>query len=214
MQLFTYFRSTAAYRVRIALNIKRREAEQHFVNLVKDGGDQHKPSFRKLNPQGLIPVLVSDGIAISQSLAIIEYLEEVQPNPPLLPSNPLDRAWVRGLAMAVACDIHPLNNLRVLKYLENEISVNEETKLTWYRNWVAQGFAGLEETLANDPRKGKFCYGDAPGLADIFLVPQVFNANRFDCDMTSYPTLQQINATCLTLPEFQQAAPEQQPDAI
>ncbi len=213
MQLFTYFRSTAAYRVRIALNLKQLEVELQFVNLAKDGGDQNKPSFKALNPQGLVPVLVSDGVAIVQSTAIIEYLEEIHPNPPLLPSNAMDRAWVRSLALAVACDIHPLNNLRVLKYLENEIGVTENVKLDWYRHWVAKGFTALEAMLVDDPRKGKHCYGNSPGLADIYLVAQVFNANRFECDMTPYPTLQHINDNCLALPEFERAAPELQPDA-
>lgn len=213
LELYTYFRSTAAYRVRIALNLKKLEAEPHVVNLVADGGQQHKTSFRQLNPQGLVPVLVSGGRALSQSLAIIEYLEEMRPRPALLPDDLEDRAWVRSLALNVACDIHPLNNLRVLKYLTGELGVDEDTKLGWYRHWVAQGFSGLEAILAKDPRRGKFCYGDHPGLADVFLVPQVFNANRFECDMSPYPTLNKINEHCLALPEFDTAAPGNQPDA-
>lgn len=213
MELYTYFRSTAAYRVRIALNLKNIEADHKVVHLVKDGGEQHSSSYRRLNPQGRVPTLVDGGMPITQSQAIIEYLDEVHPNPPLLPDDLKDRAWVRSIAGLVACDIHPLNNLSVLKYLQQELGVDEAAKTKWYRHWVAEGFSALEEMLANDARVGDYCYGSRLTMADIFIVAQVYNAHRFDCDMSAYPVINEINDNCLKLDAFKRAAPEVQPDA-
>lgn len=212
-RLYTYWRSTAAYRVRMALNLKGIEYEAVPVDLVRDGGEQHKDAYLALNPQGLVPALEIDGEVVTQSTAIIEYLEETRPWPALLPARPVDRARVRALAGTVACDIHPLNNLRVLKYLSGPLSVTAEARQTWYAHWIARGFSALETTLANDADSGEFCHGDAPGLADIFLVGQMYNAHRFNCDVEPYPTLNRIVATCLALPEFDEARPEKQADA-
>ncbi|HET7569746.1 MAG TPA: maleylacetoacetate isomerase [Gammaproteobacteria bacterium] len=213
MQLYTYFRSTAAYRVRIALNLKELEAEQRFVHLVRDGGEQHGAGYRQLNPQGLVPTFVNGGAPITQSLAIIEYLEEKYPQSPLLPKDPAGRARVRALAQTVACDIHPLNNLRVLQYLERELGADKPARDQWYRHWIKEGFDALESMLASSPATGRYCHGDTPGLADICLVPQVFNARRFECDLGPFPTITRIERACLELEEFAKAAPENQPDA-
>lgn len=213
MELYTYFRSSAAYRVRIALNLKGLKADYRYVHLVKDGGQQHKPEYRALNPQGLVPALVDHGQVLTQSLAIIEYLEETHPQSPLLPKDALDRARVRALAQVVACDIHPLNNSRLLKYLERELHADEAARNTWYRYWVAEGFTALEKLLAGNSRTGKFCHGDQPTLADICLVPQVFNAKRFEIDLAPFPTIRRIHDHCLTLKAFTDAAPEKQADA-
>ncbi|MCG8434445.1 MAG: maleylacetoacetate isomerase, partial [Gammaproteobacteria bacterium] len=186
MQLYTYFRSSSAYRVRIALNLKGLEAEHHFVHLLKDGGEQHKPAYQNINPQGRVPVLIDQGLRLTQSLAIIEYLEEIHPRPPLLPDAPEDRARVRALAQAIACEIQPLNNLQVLKYLVDDLKASEEQKLDWYRHWITKGFAALEKMLADDPRTGDFCHQNTPGLADVCLVPQVYNAVRFECDLSEF----------------------------
>ena len=213
MELYTYFRSSAAYRVRIALNLKGLKADYRYVHLVKDGGQQHKPEYRALNPQGLVPALVDHGQVLTQSLAIIEYLEETHPQSPLLPKDALDRARVRALAQVVACDIHPLNNSRLLKYLERELHADEAARNTWYWYWVAEAFTALEKLLAGNSRTGKFCHGDQPTLADICLVPQVFNAKRFEIDLAPFPTIRRIHDHCLTLKAFTDAAPEKQADA-
>lgn len=212
MELYTYFRSSAAYRVRIALNLKGLKADYRYVHLVKDGGEQHRPEYLAVNPQGLVPTLVDNGHVLTQSLAIIEYLEETHPEPPLLPKDALGRARVRALALVVACDIHPLNNSRMLKYLEHELGADQATRDTWYRHWVVEGFKALEKLLDN-PATGKFCHGDQPTLADICLVPQVFNAKRFKIDLSPFPTIERINDHCLTLKPFADAAPEKQKDA-
>ncbi|MGD8574987.1 MAG: maleylacetoacetate isomerase, partial [Gammaproteobacteria bacterium] len=212
MELFTYFRSSAAYRVRIALNLKGMEAHPHFVHLVRDGGEQHRSDYRSLNPQALVPTLVDGEHAFTQSLAIIEYLEEVRPEPPLLPADTAERAWVRATAQLVACEIHPLNNLRVLQYLERELGVDPETRLKWYRHWVLEGFTALEARLQASPRRGRFCLGEAPTMADLCLVPQVYNARRFECDLEGFPEIRRIDAECLALDAFARAAPEAQPD--
>ncbi|HET7307291.1 MAG TPA: maleylacetoacetate isomerase [Gammaproteobacteria bacterium] len=213
MQLYTYFRSTAAYRVRIALNLKELEAEHQFVHLVRDGGEQHGAGYRQLNPQGLVPTFVNGGTPITQSLAIIEYLEEKYPQSPLLPKDLAGRARVRALAQTVACDIHPLNNLRVLQYLERELGVDKPARDQWYRHWIKEGFEALESMLASSPATGRYCHGETPGLADICLVPQVFNARRFECDLGPFPTIARIERACLELEEFANAAPENQLDA-
>lgn len=213
MELYTYFRSSAAYRVRIALNIKRLEAEHRYVHLVRDGGEQHHHGFHRLNPQERIPVFVDGGAPLTQSMAIIEYLEEIHPNPPLLPGDVADRAWVRSIANIIACDIHPLNNLAVTQYLAAEFGMDEGGRIKWYHHWMAKGFKALEEMLAKDPRVKTYCYGNRVSMADLFLVPQVYNAKRFDLDMSPYPTISRIDDACMQLDAFKRAAPENQRDA-
>ncbi|MFQ6024634.1 MAG: maleylacetoacetate isomerase [Acidiferrobacterales bacterium] len=213
MELYTYFRSSAAFRVRIALNLKGVDYQSHFVHLVKGGGEHKQPEYVALNPQGFVPTLVDGDQVFTQSLAIIEYLDEVYPNPPLLPDTVRERAYVRSLAQMVGCDIHPLNNQRVLKYLTHVLQQGEEERLNWYRHWIYEGFKAFEAHLAENPGTGAYCYGDAPTLADICLVPQVFNAKRFECDLTAYPTVQRIYDNCMKLTTFQAAAPENQEDA-
>ncbi|MGU7781418.1 maleylacetoacetate isomerase [Burkholderia sp. PU8-34] len=213
MKLFSYFRSSAAYRVRIALNLKQLPFDYVPVHLLREGGQQLKDDYRALNPDSLVPTLIDGDATLQQSLAIIEYLEETHPEPALLPKQPVDRAYVRAIALQVACEIHPLNNLRVLKYLKHMMQVPEEAKNDWYRHWIETGFASLETRLANDPRTGKLCFGDTPTLADICVVPQVFNANRFSIDTARYPTIQRIADYAATLDAFKAAAPGAQPDA-
>ena len=213
MKLYTYFRSSAAYRVRIALNLKGLTYEPVPVHLVRDGGEQHKPDYLGLNPAGLVPALEEHGQVITQSLAIIEYVDETRPAPPLLPNDPLGRARVRAIAQSIACDIHPINNLRVLRYLKQEVGVSDDAKDAWYRHWVETGLAAVEALLADDPRTGRYCHGDAPGLADCCLVPQVFNALRFRCRTDHLPTVMRIAAQCESLDAFRRAAPGNQPDA-
>jgi maleylpyruvate isomerase len=211
--LHNYFRSSSSYRVRIALNLKGLPYQYVPVHLNRDGGEQFRPGFKELNPQGLVPVLSEDGIDISQSLAILEYLEEKYPHPPLLPEAIEDRAHVRQLALAIACEIHPLNNLRVLKFITGGLGLTEEAKLTWIRHWNELGLSALEQELSRFPWRGRFCFGDTPTLADCCLVPQLFNAQRFGVDLTSYPTLAKIDDECRKLPEFEHAHPSRQPDA-
>jgi maleylpyruvate isomerase len=212
MELFTYFRSSAAFRVRIALNLKGLKAEPHFIHLVKDGGQQHKPEYCKVNPQSFVPALVDQGHTITQSIAIIEYLEETHPQPPLLPKDALGRARVRAFALAIACDIHPLQNTRVTKYLENEFKLDEATRKRWIVRWITEGFTALEKLLANDPATGEFCHGDTPTMADVLLAPQMFSARRFGADLEAFPTLRRIDEHCQLLKAFQDAAPAKQPD--
>ncbi len=215
MQLYSYFRSSAAYRVRIALALKGLTYETVPVHLLKGGGEQHGQAYRAANPQALVPALRlgEGGPVLTQSLAIMEYLDEAHGGPALLPADPLGRARVRALAQAVACDLHPLNNLRVLRYLKHELGVGDEQKDAWYAHWVALGLDAVEQMLAGSAETGQFCHGDTPGLADCCLVPQLYNARRFNCPLDGYPTVQRIVAACEALPAFQQAAPEQQPDA-
>jgi maleylacetoacetate isomerase len=213
VKLYSYFRSSAAYRVRIALNLKGLAYEIAPVHLTRGGGDQLTPAYRQLNPQALVPLLEDAGRLLTQSLAIIEYLEEVHPQPPLLPKDPVARARVRALALAVACDLHPLNNLRVLNYLTAPMGLSDHAKQTWYRHWIAEGLGALEASLGRDRETGRFCHGDAPSLADCCLVPQLANAHRFKCDVSPYPTLLRIEKNCLALETFRRAAPDQQPDA-
>ena len=204
--LYDYFRSSASYRVRIALNLKGIDYEQRAVSLVQ--GEQQAPSYRALNPQGLVPMLEIDGHRLTQSLAIIVYLDQTHRDPPLMPADPADGAHVRALAMAVACDIHPLNNLRVLKYLRGPLGVSEEAKDEWYRHWVADGLAALEAMAK--PRAGAFLFGDSPTIADICLVPQLYNARRFSVPITDYPTLRRADETASAHAAFAAAHPDRQ----
>jgi maleylacetoacetate isomerase len=214
MKLYTYFRSSAAYRVRIALNLKGLAYEAQPVHLLRDGGQHLADAYRAVNPSTLLPTLQDDdGAVIGQSLAILEYLEETRPQPPLLPADPAGRARVRALALTVVADTHPLGNLRVLKYIKGEMGLSEEVKLEWHRHWLRSGLATLEALLAGDERTGIYSHGDTPTLADCCLVPQVFNAHRFEVDTAPFPTVMRINAACAALPAFQQAHPSQQPDA-
>lgn len=213
MKLYSYFRSSATFRVRIALHLKNLPADIMPVHLLRDGGQQFMPAYRQLNPDAVVPVLVEDEHVLSQSLAIIEYLEETHPSPALLPPNPLDRAYVRAIALQTACEIHPLNNLRVLKYLKHTLGVTDAAKDAWYRHWIESGFAALEQKLAADPRTGQLAFGDTPTLADLCIVPQVFNARRFKIDLSPYPTLVRINDNAMRLDAFVKAAPAAQPDA-
>ncbi|MGH8124087.1 MAG: maleylacetoacetate isomerase [Rudaea sp.] len=213
-KLYSYWRSSAAYRVRIALNLKGLAYDVLPVHLVDSGGEQHRPEFRAVNPQELIPVLIDGAHSIRQSIAIIEYLDEVYPSGAhLLPAAPLARARVRGLALAIACDVHPLNNTRALQYLERELHIAPAERARWTRHWIALGFAALEELLAPDPASGRFCHGDAPGMADALLVPQLYNARRWSLDLAPYPTLCRIDAECAALDAFERARPENQLDA-
>lgn len=212
MKLYTYFRSSAAYRVRIALNLKGLPYEAVPVHLVRHGGEQLADAYRAVNPSALVPSLQDDGATITQSMAIVEYLEEAHPAVPLLPSAPLERARVRALAQMIACDIHPLDNLRVLRYLVRTLGVGEEAKNDWYRHWIHEGFAAFEAQLARGSA-GRFCHGDAPTIADCFLVPQVYNAQRFDIDLGAWPRIVAINDACAQLPAFIAAHPAQQADA-
>ena len=211
MELYSYFRSSAAYRVRIALAWKGLAFDYRPVHLVK--GEHRAPDYASRNPARLVPWLVDGEVEIGQSLAIIEYLDETHPEPPLLPQDPAGRARVRTLALGIACEIHPLNNLRVLSYLTGELKLDEAAKLAWYRHWVALGLATLERQLEADPKTGRCCHGETPTLADLALVPQMFNAERFDCPLDDYPTLRRITAHCRSLPAFEAAAPAACPDA-
>jgi maleylpyruvate isomerase len=213
MKLYSYFRSSAAYRVRIALNLKGLRYDYVPVHLLRSGGEQLSGDYRKLNPDGLVPTLVDGDTVLPQSLAIIEYLEETHPEPPLLPQDPADRAYVRSVALQVACEIHPLDNLRVLRYLKRELGVDDDAKNRWYRHWVETGLESLEVRLSSDPRVGKLVFGDAPTVADVCLVPQIFNAQRFGIDTERYPTIQRINDYACGLDAFARAAPQVQPDA-
>ena len=209
MKLTTYFRSTAAYRIRIALNLKDIDHDLLPLNLFT--GEQQSPTFLNTNPNGLIPVLQIGGEYLTQSMAILEYLEEVHPKMPLLPKDPIHRSHVRALAHSITSDIHPLNNLRVQQYLGNEMGLSDDSKLQWYQHWVAIGFAALETRL--EQSAGAFCFGDKLSFADVCLIPQVYNAHRFNCPMTNYPTINRLNRDCLKLASFAKAAPEQQGDA-
>jgi maleylpyruvate isomerase len=213
MRLWDYFRSSAGYRVRIALGLKGLAVERVPVHLRRDGGQQRSARYRAINPAGLVPALEVEGGVLGQSLAIIEYLEETHPEPPLLPASPLLRAQVRAAALAVACDIHPLNNLRVLDYMEGPLGQDKPARDAWYRHWIAEGLGALEAQLATRPQGGPYAFGAAPTLADCCLVPQLYNARRFTCPLEAYPTLLAIEAACNALPAFQAARPERQSDA-
>ena len=218
LKLYTYFRSSASFRVRIALNLKGLEVDMAPIHLLRQGGEHLTEQFRRINPEALVPALVDEedengSQVMTQSLAIMEYLDEMYPEPPLLPAAPLDRAYVRSIALSIACDIHPLNNLRVLRYLVRDLKVSEDDKNAWYRHWCEQGLASLEARVSADGRAGNFCFGDTPTLADCCLVPQIFNARRLDCDLSGMPTLLRITEHCATVDAFAMAEPSRQPDA-
>ena len=210
--LYGYWRSSSAYRVRIALNLKQISYRQEPVHLVRDGGEQNAAAYRDVNPLGLVPALVHRGRTVVQSIAICEYLEETFGDNPLLPSDPVSRARVRSIAQSIACEIQPFNNLSVLKYLEQELGQDSSGIDHWYAHWIRRGFSAVE-TWLSDADSGSYCHGDRPTLADCFLVPQVYNAERFSCDLEPYPNIRRIAARCRSLPAFERAAPENQPDA-
>ncbi len=213
LALHGYFRSSAAYRVRIALGLKGLDYASIPVHLVRNGGEQRQPAYAALNPEKLVPTLCDGDTVLGQSLAILEYLEERFPQPALLPADAAGRGRVRALAAAVACDIHPLNNLRVLQYLEGTLGIDAAQKQAWIAHWIAEGFGALETRLARDANTGACCHGDTPTVADCCLVPQVFNARRFALPLDAYPTILRIDAHLARLPAFAQAAPEAQADA-
>jgi maleylpyruvate isomerase len=207
MELYDYWRSSAAYRVRIALNLKGLDYTQTSIDL--RAGDQRNAGYLELNPQGLVPFLRDGEVGLSQSLAIIEYLEERHPEPPLLPDEPVRRAQARAIALSIACDIHPLNNLRVLQYLERTLECDESVRMAWYRHWIAEGLSALEAMLSKTA--GTFCMGDRATIADVCLVPQVYNARRYHCDLEPFPTARRIDEECRALDAFARAAPDRQP---
>lgn len=212
MKLYTFFRGSSPFRVRIALNLKGLAYESAFVHLAK--GEQRKPEYTAVNPQSLVPALVlDDGHVLTQSLAIMEYLDETHPQPPLLPPDPNGRARVRALSLLVACEIHPLNNARTLSHLRRGMGQTEEQVNAWYRHWVVDGLAKFEASLVRFPGTGKFCHGDAPTMADCCLVPQVFNAKRYQCGIAAYPTVVRVFEECMQLDAFDRAQPAKQPDA-
>jgi maleylacetoacetate isomerase len=212
MKLYTYFRSSASYRVRIALAYKGLAHEAEYVSLPK--GEHLADKFRAVNVQGLVPALEDGGGVFIQSLAIIEYLEERYPKPPLLPASPADRAYVRAASQIVACEVHPLNNLRTLKYIRKAYELDEDGVNAWYRHWIAEGFAMLEGYLSRERRCGKYCYGDMVTMADCCLAPQVFNARRYECDLAPYPTVMRVFDECMKLEAFSSTQPARQPDAV
>lgn len=216
-KLFGYWRSTAAYRVRIALNLKGIQWDSAEVHLVREGGEQHQDAFRSINPAGLVPTLVWGDVVLSQSLAICEYLEEVRPQPALLPDQPADRAWSRALAMDIACDVHPLCNLRVMQYLGDTLQQDDNGRTAWMFEWMGRGFSTVERRLERRSEetgnRSEFCMGDQPGLADLVLVAQAYNADRFGFGLEAFPLTARIVSTCRALEAFQKALPENQPDA-
>ncbi len=211
MKLYSYVRSSASFRLRIALALKQLDYEFEGVHLRR--GEHRTPRFLALNPQGFVPVLVDGDATLTQSMAIIEYLDERYPEPPVLPAGPAARARVRAMAQVVACDIHPINNLRVLRYVERELGQDEAARAVWARRWIGDGLEALEKMLAGGPETGRFCHGDAPTLADVCLVPQVFGARRFETDLAPYPEVVRIHGECMALAAFADQAPGKQPDA-
>tara|TARA_E500000331_G_scaffold341702_1_gene374495 strand:+ start:152 stop:787 length:636 start_codon:yes stop_codon:yes gene_type:complete len=211
MKLYGFSRSSAAFRIRIALNLKGIEWEH--VNISLPDGDHLRNDYTKVNPQGRVPTLIDNHNTLIQSMAILEYLDETQPEPAFLPGDPVARARLRGLADIIACDIHPLNNLAVLQFLGTEMGADKDAvNVTWYQHWIYEGFNALEALLANDSATGKFSHGDTPGLVDICIVPQVFNAQRYECDLARYSTIMRIFETCMRLDAFDSAQPLKQPD--
>jgi maleylacetoacetate isomerase len=212
LRLYDYWRSSSAYRVRIALNLKGLAYESVPVHLLRDGGEQNSPQYRAVNPLGLVPALVHGGRVVVQSLAICEYLEEAFDATPLLPRDPAGRARVRGIVQSISSEIQPLNNLSVMQYLKQDMGLDDQRYAEWYAHWIARGFRAVE-TWLNDGEAGRFCHGDSPTLADCFLVPQVYNAERFKCDLSSYPRIREITERCRGRDAFGRAKPENQPDA-
>lgn len=210
MKLYSYFRSSAAFRVRIALNLKGLSYDTQAVHLLKQGGEQHSAEYAAINPSELVPTLLDQQYVLTQSLSILEYLEEAYPKTALLPQNLQQRAQIRTFAQHIACEIHPLNNLRVLQYLEQTLAVSNSEKTAWYQHWIKLGFHSLEQQLQHS--NGKYCFGEQASFADCCLIPQVYNAKRFQIDLTEYPKIQSIYTHCMQLAAFQQAAPEQQAD--
>jgi maleylacetoacetate isomerase len=211
-QLYTFFRSSTSFRLRIALAYKRLDYEPHYVSLPKM---EHRiPSYRDMNPQGLVPLLVEDGRFLIQSMAVIEYLDEIYPEPPLMPKDPIGRSYVRAVSQIIGCEIHPLNNVRVLKHLKAQFGADEAATNAWYEHWITEGLSGLEGYLAREGLSGDFCYGDTVTMADICLVPQIFNARRFNCSLDAYPKLLAITDRCMTLDAFRAAEPSTQGDAF
>jgi maleylacetoacetate isomerase len=211
-QLYTFFRSSTSFRLRIALAYKRLDYEPHYVSLPKM---EHRiPSYRDMNPQGLVPLLVEDGRFLIQSMAVIEYLDEVYPEPPLMPKDPIGRSYVRAVSQIIGCEIHPLNNVRVLKHLKAQFGADEAATNAWYEHWITEGLSGLEGYLAREGLSGDFCYGNTVTMADICLVPQIFNARRFNCALDAYPKLLAITDRCMTLDAFRAAEPSTQGDAF
>jgi maleylacetoacetate isomerase len=211
-QLYTFFRSSTSFRLRIALAYKRLDYEPHYVSLPKM--EHRVPSYRDINPQGLVPLLVEGGRSLIQSMAIIEYLDEVYPDPPLMPKDSVGRAYVRAVSQIIGCEIHPLNNVRVLKHLKAQFGADEAATNAWYEHWVAEGLSGLEGYLAREGMAGDFCYGNTVTMADICLVPQIFNARRFNCPLDAYPKLLAITDRCMTLDAFRATEPSTQADAF
>lgn len=207
LKLYDYFRSSASFRVRIALNLKQLDYDVVPVHLLNNGGEQFSPEYQAVNPMSLVPSLDDNGRTITQSLAIIEYIDDTHPSPPLLPTDPYVKALVRAFAYTIAAEIHPINNLRVLTYLKNELDISDEQKHKWYQHWIHKGLGALEKMLAVNSKQSSFCYGDTPSLADICLVPQMFNARRFHCDLSAYSNLCRIDEHCQTLPAFTNARP-------
>lgn len=213
MKLYTFFRSSASFRVRIALNLKGLTYDQVPIHLRRGGGEQLMANYRAINPQALLPTLEDSGRHLAQSLAIIEYLDETHPNPPLFPKSAADRALVRSMALVIACEVHPIQNLRVLNYVKKEYNQTDEQVNRWAQHWIDLGLGALEQMITAQTVRGKFCFGDSPTLADICLVPQLGNARRFGCDLSRYPSILSIEKTCIAIPAFADAAPEKQPDA-
>ena len=211
MTLYGYFRSSTSYRTRIAMNLKGLDYDDITINLAQD--EQLESAFKAINPQGLVPVLQADDLLLYQSPAILEWLEEVYPEHPLLPNDAAGRMQVRALSAMIGCDIHPINNRRILQYLRNELSVDEKDVIAWCNRWISEGFAALETRLAADNNRGQFCYGDSPTLADCYLIPQVSSARRFKVDLSAYPNIVAIDTHCRTLKAFADADPMMQPDA-
>ncbi|MDH3442777.1 MAG: maleylacetoacetate isomerase [Deltaproteobacteria bacterium] len=213
MKLYTFFRSSASYRVRIALNLKGIRYEQAPIHLRRGGGEQFQSAYRELNPQALVPALEEDGRILTQSLAIMEYIDEKYPKPPLLPKNPVDKAFVRSMALVIACEVHPIQNLRVLNYIKSACNQSDEQVNGWAQHWIDLGLTAFEQMILARPGRGAFCFGDAPTLADICLVPQLGNARRYGCELSRYPTILKIEKNCMAIAAFTDAAPEKQPDA-
>ena len=209
LKLYDYFRSSACFRVRIALQLKKLDYETVPIHLINNGGEQSSEFYQKINPEQLVPAIQDENHTLTQSIAIIEYLDEVYPDPPLLPHTPFEKASVRAFALAIAADIHPLNNLRVLNYLKKELNITDDKKNTWYQHWIAKGLSALEKQLTFSKQSGYFCFGNSPTLADICLIPQLYNAKRFSCDLTPYPILMKIDSYCQTQQAFINAMPKE-----